>query len=105
MDKKTTGIIATIVAALLCGCPGLLTLFFGTLFTLIAAVPQTSIKVFGNSQPPAALVLGIGSLCLGGLFVLIPIIMGVVMLRPKAAPLPPPPPTPAMPEEPLPPAI
>ena len=34
MDTKTRGIVATIVAVVLCGCPGLFMCFFGAISAL-----------------------------------------------------------------------
>lgn len=71
MDKKTTAIIVTIVAVLLCGCPGLFSLFGGALFALISFIPGAEIDVFGSSDPQAALSFGIGMIVAGLVFVLI----------------------------------
>jgi uncharacterized membrane protein len=71
MDKKTVAIIATVVAILLCGCPGLFSLFLGGMFALISFIPGANIDVFGSSDPRSALNFGIGGLCVGIVFVLI----------------------------------
>ena len=81
MDKKTTGIIATIVATLLCGCPGLFSLCMGLVFVFAGAVPDSNIDVMGSSDPGAAIAFGVGGLCLGIIFVAIPIAVGFFMLR------------------------
>ena len=85
MDKKTTGIIATVVAALLCGCPGLFAVCFGAVMALAGLVPGAEIDVFGSSDPQAALITGVGSLCLGAIFVVIPIAVGFFTLRNQSA--------------------
>lgn len=64
MNKKT-------VAILLCGCPGLFSLFFGGMFALISFVPGANIDVMGSSDPRSALNFGIGGLCIGIVFVLV----------------------------------
>jgi hypothetical protein len=106
MDKKTTGIIATVAAALLCGCPGLASLCFGAFFAVISQIPGAEIDVFGSNNPADALTYGIGGVCVGIVFIIIPIVVGFLMLRkkPEAAPVPPPPPV-SPPDEPVPPAI
>ncbi len=71
MDKKTVAIIVTIIAVLLCGCPGLLGVFGGGLFAIISFIPGANIDIGGSSSPQAALTTGIGILCGGLIFVLI----------------------------------
>jgi hypothetical protein len=88
MDRKTTGIIATIVAALLCGCPGLLALFMGVIFAGASQVPGAEVDVFGSSDPQAAMTTGAAMLCLGVIFIAIPVIVGVLTLRNRPAPAP-----------------
>ena len=104
MDKRTTGIVATIVAVLLCGCPGLFALCFGAISALGSFVPGANINIGGSNDPRSALILGIGALCLGIIFVAIPIVVGFVTLRNKPGTAVNPPP-PQEPGEPLPPAI
>ena len=65
MDKKTTGIIATVAAVLLCGCPGLCGLFFGVISAIASFIPGSEIDVFGSNDPQAALYTGIGFACGG----------------------------------------
>lgn len=96
MDKKTTGIVTTVVTALLCGCPGLFALCWGTLAALVSFMPGADIDIGGSSDPQAALITGLVSLCAGVIFIAIPIVVGVLMLRKKPAL--------AMDNEPLPPA-
>ncbi|MGD8404474.1 MAG: hypothetical protein PVJ21_12485 [Anaerolineales bacterium] len=81
MDKKTTGLIATIATALLCGCPGLIGLCMGAMFAFVGAIPGSDIDVMGSSDPTAAIGTGVAMLCLGVVFVAIPIVVGVVTLR------------------------
>jgi hypothetical protein len=83
MDKKTTGLIATGIAVVLCGCPGLFGLCFGAFFVLISVIPGSNIDVFGNNDPRSAMIFGIIALCLGALFILVPILVGVFTLRRK----------------------
>ena len=104
MDKRTTGIIATVATALLCGCPGLASLCFGAFFAVISRIPGAEIDMFGSNDPARALNYGIGGVCLGIVFIIIPIVVGFLMLRkkPETAPVTPPAPSP---DEPVPPAI
>lgn len=98
MDKKTTGIIATVATALLCGCPGLFSLCIGAMYAAVSQIPGAEIDMFGSNNPSNALTFGIGGICLGIVFVAIPIVVGVVMLRNKQEATP-------VSDEPLPPAI
>jgi len=102
MDKKTTGIIATVVATLLCGCPGLASLCWGALSAAVSFVPGAQIDMFGSQEPRSALYTGIGAVCLGVVFIAIPVVVGVLTLRDKPGAPPPPPPAS---DEPIPPAI
>jgi hypothetical protein len=86
MDKKTTGIIATVATALLCGCPGLFLLCFGVLFATVGGIPGAEIDVFGSNDPGSAMGFGVGMLCLGLLLALIPVVVGFLTLRRKPAP-------------------
>jgi hypothetical protein len=98
MDKRTTGIVATIATALLCGCPGLFGLCFGAFFAVISQIPGADIDVYGSNDPTQALTTGLLMFCGGVLLVAIPVVVGVLMLRNKPAP-------PPVSDEPLPPAI
>ena len=83
MDRKTKGIIATIAAVLLCGCPGLFMCFFGATSVLASKIPGADIDVMGSSDPAAATTMGIVFLCLSMIFIAIPIAVGFFMLRKK----------------------
>ena len=83
MDKRTTGIVATVAAALLCGCPGLFSLCMGAMFAVISQVPGADIDVFGSSDPTSALYTGIGALCGGVLLIIVPVAVGFFTLRKK----------------------
>lgn len=84
MDKKTTGIIATVATALLCGCPGLFGLCFGLISAVVSQIPGAEIDMFGSSDPQSALTMGLVTLCVSIIFIAIPIVVGVVMLRKKS---------------------
>jgi len=74
MNNKNTGIIATIAAVVLCGCPGLFLCLFGA---LTAAGQGT----FNNSSlsPSVGFVL----LCFSLILILIPVGVGFYTLRKK----------------------
>ena len=97
MDKKNVGIIATVATALLCGCPGLFGVCWGLIAAVVSQIPGADIDIGGSSDPQTALITGIGALCLGVIFVAIPVVVGFVTLRKKpetepytTEPIPPP---------------
>ena len=83
MDTKTKGIVSTIAAFVLCGCPGLFLCFFGAMSTFVSAIPGADIDVGGSSDPAAATAMGIGALCLSLIFIAVPIAVGYFTLRKK----------------------
>ena len=88
MQNRTAGVIATLVAVLLCGCPGLIMLCFGATFAAVGLVPNSDINVFGSSEPSAALGAGIGGLCLGLIFIVITAVVAFFALRKKTEAVP-----------------
>lgn len=87
MDRRTTGIIATIATALLCGCPGLLICLSGFLVAIGAPIP-TALNQTTNTQSYPSTV-GFVLLCLSVILIAIPIVVGFVMLRNKPSVQPP----------------
>jgi hypothetical protein len=83
MNNKNTGMIATIAAALLCGCPGLFAMCWGSLAAFVSFVPGADIDIGGSSDPTAALFSGLGTLCVGILFLAVPVAVGFFTLRKK----------------------
>jgi hypothetical protein len=82
MDTKNKGIVATIVAVVLCGCPGLCLCLFGAV-TAAGLMPyNTEFNGVNNSgtMPASA---GIAMLCFSLLFIAVPIAVGFFMLRKK----------------------
>jgi hypothetical protein len=83
MNNKNTGIIATVAAVLLCGCPGIFLCLFG-------AITATGNGTFNDSSlsPTVGYVL----VCLSLILVLIPVGVGFFTLRkkPEAADVVPP---------------
>ncbi len=94
--NRQTATILTAVTAVICGCPGLASLCFGSFFAIAGTTPGAEIDVFGSSDPRSAMMLGIAIACLGLLGVLVPIVIGFTTLRKKAE-------ASVLPEEPLPP--
>ncbi|GER78186.1 MAG: hypothetical protein JETCAE02_11980 [Anaerolineaceae bacterium] len=78
--NRNTGVIATVAAVLLCGCPGIFICLFGAL----TAAGQGTFN--DQSLSPT---VGFVLLCLSLVFIAIPVVVGVVTLRkkPEAAPV------------------
>ena len=74
MNNKNTGIIATIAAVLLCGCPGLFLCLFG-------AITAAGQGTFNDADLSPA--VGVGLLCVALIFILIPVGVGYFTLRKK----------------------
>jgi hypothetical protein len=83
MNNKNTGMIATIAAVVLCGCPGLLALFWGSISSVVSFIPGADINIGGNTSPSAALFSGLGTCCVGILFIAVPVAVGFFGLRKK----------------------
>ena len=82
MQNRNTGIIATIAAVVLCGCPGLFLCIFGAV-TATGNMPfSTEFNGVSNSGilPPT---FGFVMLCLSLIFILIPVGVGFFTLRKK----------------------
>lgn len=88
MDTKTKGIVATIAAVVLCGCPGLFLCFFGSTSVFASMMPGADIDVMGSSDPATATTMGIVSLCLSLIFIAIPFAVGFFTLRKKPGAMP-----------------
>ena len=74
MNNKNTGLIATIAAVVLCGCPGLFMCLFG-------AITATGNGTFNESALPPA--VGIALVCVALIFILIPVGVGFFTMRKK----------------------
>jgi hypothetical protein len=83
MDKKTTAIVATLAAVVLCGCPGLFAIFMGAMFAGISRIPGADIDMGGSSDPQNALYFGLGGICLGLVFILIAVVVTTIFWRRK----------------------
>jgi TRAP-type C4-dicarboxylate transport system permease small subunit len=102
MDKKNTGIIATIIAVILCGCPGICLGIFAAI-TAAGVMPYTT--TFNDTTNTGVVPASYGyvGLCVSVIFILIPVLIGIFTLRKKPeGEIPTPPVTPS---EPMPPAI
>jgi hypothetical protein len=88
MNNKNTGMIATVAATLLCGCPGLFLCIFGAI-TATGNMPYTTeLNGVSNSGVLPAN-SGFAMLCLALLLILIPVGVGFFTLRKKPEVMPP----------------
>jgi hypothetical protein len=83
MQNRTTGIVVTVIAVLLCGCPGLVMACVGPLLAVVSFVPGAEIDIFGSSEPQSALTAGIGFLLMGLVLIVITALVGFFSLRRK----------------------
>jgi hypothetical protein len=82
MNNKNTGMIATIAAVVLCGCPGLLMCIFGAVSA--AGLMPYNTEVNGvTSSGTVPFGAGLGLLCFSLIFILIPVAVGFFTLRKK----------------------
>jgi len=87
VDKRTLGIVLTLVTVLFCGCPGLFFCLMGGLIAagLLGTYTTDVLGATGAGELPTG--SGYAMLFLGLIGVAIPIVIGVVMLRkPKTVP-------------------
>ena len=95
MSNKNTGLIATIAAVVLCGCPGLFGLCFGLTSVFASFAPNAQIDVFGSTDPQSATTMGLVTLCLSIIAIAVPVVVWFVTRRRAAVaisdnePLPP----------------
>ena len=78
MDKKTTGIIATVVTALLCGCCALFACIMG-----FGTITGNGTFNLGDTVQPMPPSYGYVFLCLSVIFIAVPIVVGFMTLRKK----------------------
>ena len=83
MDKKTVAIIITVVACLLCVCPGAFGVLMGILFAIVSVFPGADIDIMGSPDPKAALNFGVTSFIIGVVMVIIAAVVIFLAWRKK----------------------
>jgi hypothetical protein len=83
--SRQTGLILTIVSAVLCGCPGLFSCFWGAIASVVSFIPGAEIDIGGSSDPMMALVAGLGAIVMGVVLVVIPVAVWFFTVRGKSA--------------------
>jgi hypothetical protein len=79
MENRTTAIILTVVAVLLCGCPGICACLGGGAM----AISGEDFYLDNYTSIPAW--TGLLALCLGVLLMVVPVVVGILTLRQKPA--------------------
>lgn len=82
MDRKTTGILATVAAVLLCGCPGIFVCLFGALSAAGIGTWSTQLNSLDSSGSVPTW-LGVAFLCLGLLLIAVPMVVAFLVLPKK----------------------
>lgn len=75
MNTRNTNMIATLVATILCGCPGLFGLCFGATTLLAGFMPGAQIDIFGSTDQASATTMGTLVLCLSLISIAMPAIV------------------------------
>ena len=83
--SRQTGLILTIVSAVLCGCPGLFSCFWGAIASVVSFIPGSEIDIGGSSDPMMALAAGLGAVVMGVVLVVIPAAVWFFTVRGKSA--------------------
>jgi hypothetical protein len=83
--NRNTGLIATIVTAVLCGCPGLFSCFWGLIASVVSFIPDAEIDIGGSSDPMMALLSGVVAIVMGIVLVVIPVAVWFFTVRGKSA--------------------
>jgi hypothetical protein len=83
--NRNTGLIATIVTAVLCGCPGLFSCFWGLIASVVSFIPGAEIDIGGSSDPMMALLSGVVAIVMGIVLVVIPAAVWFFTVRGKSA--------------------
>ncbi|MCJ7434344.1 MAG: hypothetical protein MUO77_12725 [Anaerolineales bacterium] len=82
MDSKTKGIVATVAAVLLCGCPGLFMCIFGAV-SATGNMPYNTDVNGVTTTGTVPLTVGYVLVCLSLIFIAIPIVVGFMTMRKK----------------------
>jgi len=85
MQKRTIGIVATVITALLCGCSSLFSCIWGF---LIASGTPIDVTANGTTSPQTfSPTIGYTLLCLSLIMILVPVAVGFFSLRRKPEPV------------------
>lgn len=83
--NRNTGLIITVISAVLCGCPGLFSCFWGLIASVVSFIPGADIDIGGSSDPMAALTAGVVAGLIGLVLIAIPVAVWFFTVRGKPA--------------------
>jgi hypothetical protein len=98
MDRRTTGIVSTLAAIILCGIPGLVCLCSGFSSAIMSQDPVRIAESSAGVSTGTLTTIGLIGICFGVLLIAVPIIVAIIFFRRKTnrpltditEPLPPP---------------
>jgi hypothetical protein len=83
MNNRTTGIVVTVIAVLLFGCPGLICLCSGAIAAIMGLSGDPNYYFGVDTEPTSTLIGGLFFICLSVVLIVIPIIVGFLTVRRK----------------------
>lgn len=86
MNNRTTGIVVTVIAVLLFGCPGLICLCSGAIAAIMGLSGDPNYYFGVDTEPTSTLIGGLFFICLSVVLIAIPIIVGFLTVRRKTQP-------------------
>jgi hypothetical protein len=86
MNNRTIGIIVTVVAALLFGCPGLISLCLGITAAIVGLSGDPDYYFGIDTEPNSTLLGGLIFICLSVVLIAIPVVIGFLLVRRKTQP-------------------
>jgi len=84
--NRNQSMFATLVAAVLCGLPGLFGLCFGSTTLLAGFMPGARIDILGSTEQASAVTLGLLVLCMSIIMTAMPVIIWFVTRRRREPP-------------------
>jgi hypothetical protein len=86
MKNRTTGIIVTVMAVLLFGCPGLISLCLGITAAIVGLSGDPDYYFGIDTEPTSTLIGGLIFICLSVVLIAIPVIIGFLSVRRRTQP-------------------
>ena len=86
MNNRTTGIVITVIAVLLFGCPGLICLCSGAIAALMGLSGDPNYYFGVDTEPTSTLIGGLFFICLSVILIAIPVIVGFLIVRRETQP-------------------
>lgn len=86
MNNRTTGIVITVIAVLLFGCPGLICLCSGAIAALMGLSGDPNYYFGVDTEPTSTLIGGLFFICLSVILIAIPVIVGFLTVKRETQP-------------------